>query len=158
MIALAPRTVRNIPEGLRTDDGLAAGFHHAGADEQVLAAERGVAHTCGAPLEVIRLSANLFEYFGVGGSKGAQRSNQLFDFPLVEQPFLVQLHPGFLSPFVVGVESPRQVPQALAGVIEIDDLQRAGKVLLRKIPDPSAPSPTTTFFAARVQPRFQASR
>jgi hypothetical protein len=43
MMALAPRTVQNIPDCFqtRTDDRLAAGFDYAGADKQVLSAEPG---------------------------------------------------------------------------------------------------------------------
>ena len=65
--------------------------------------------------------------------------HQLFDFPLVEQAPLVDLHPGFLVHLVIGMQLARQLPQVLARVIQIDDLHRAGKMLLGQIPDPFGP-------------------
>ena len=62
--------------------------------------------------------------------------DQLFDFPFVEQALLVDLHPGFLVRFIVGIQPARQLPEVLARVIEIDDLNRAGKMLVGQIPDP----------------------
>ncbi len=44
--------------------------------------------------------------------------------------------PGFLARQVVGVQFAREFPEMLAGVIEIDDLQGAGKVLIGQVPDP----------------------
>jgi len=46
------------------------------------------------------------------------------------------LHPSFLADGVVGVEFASQVSEVLARVIEIDDLDRAGKRLFGQIPDP----------------------
>jgi len=48
----------------------------------------------------------------------------------------VSLDPGFLADSVVGVQLTRQVPEMLAGVIEIDDLNRAGEVDIGQIPNP----------------------
>jgi hypothetical protein len=45
----------------------------------------------------------------------------------------------------------------LAGMMEIDGLNCAGKVVVGKFPDPNTPSPITTFRATRLQPRRQAS-
>ena len=56
-------------------------------------------------------------------------------FPLSSRR-LVFLHPGFLLHCVVGVQLARQLPQVLAGVIEIDDLNRAREMQIGKIPDP----------------------
>ena len=47
--------------------------------------------------------------------------------------------PGFLIPFVIGIQPASQLPQMLARMIEIDNLNRAWKVLLGKIPDPFGP-------------------
>ena len=60
-------------------------------------------------------------------------------FPFVEQAALVGLDPGFLLHFVIGMQLARQIPEVLASVIQIDDLNRAGKVLLGEIPDPFGP-------------------
>ena len=59
--------------------------------------------------------------------------------PLSSRRRLVDLHPGFLAGFVIGMQPARQVPQVLARVIEIDNLHRAGKMLVGKIPDPFGP-------------------
>ena len=45
-------------------------------------------------------------------------------------------HPGFLLRDIIGVQLARQFPQVLAGVIEIDNLNRARKVQISQIPDP----------------------
>src|SRR6266446_2647204 len=81
----------------RADHSLAAGFDHAGADEQVLTAELWVSHSLGISLKVFRLSANLVQNLGIGRFGGAQRENELFDFSLIEQALLAALHPGFLT-------------------------------------------------------------
>ena len=132
-MALAPRTVQNIPELFEagSDHGFASGFDHARTDEEVLAAELGIAHALGIPLKVVGLGADLFRDFGIAGRDGAERGHELFDFSLVQQALLVELHPGFLLSFVVGVQLARQVPQMLASVVEIDNLHGAGKVLGR---------------------------
>ena len=48
----------------------------------------------------------------------------------------MQSDPGVAVLGVVGMQEPRQVPQVLAGVEEIDDLEGTGKVLLGEVPDP----------------------
>ena len=48
----------------------------------------------------------------------------------------MRLHPGFLLRGIVGMEPAREIPQVLAGVIEIDDLHRAREVLVGQIPYP----------------------
>jgi hypothetical protein len=40
----------------------------------------------------------------------------------------VFFHPGFLLHCIIGVQLARQLPQVLAGVIEIDNLDRAREV------------------------------
>ena len=59
-----------------------------------------------------------------------------FDFLFVQQPLLMSPHPRFLFGFIVGMEFADQLPWVLACGIEIDNLHRAGKVLLGKVPDP----------------------
>jgi len=159
MMALAPRTVQNIPDCFQpgADHSLAPGFDHPRADKQVLAAKLGKAHALGISLEVAGLGANLLGHLGIGGNDGTKRNHQLFDFALVEQASLVHLHPDFLVHLVIGMQPARQFPQVLACVIQIDNLHRARKMLFGKIPDPLGPVAMTTFFSARLQPRFQAS-
>src|ERR1035438_6319704 len=76
----------------RTDDGLAARFNDAGANKEVLTAELGVTHALGISRKIVCLGTNRFDIFGVGWNDGAEREHQFFDFPLVEQPVLVDLH------------------------------------------------------------------
>ena len=102
----------------------------------MLCAELGVTHALYVGLEVVGFSTNLFGQRGVGGSQGAERENQFFYFAFVEPALLVSLHPGFLLASVVGKQQSGDGPQVLAGVIQIDDLNRAGKMLLGQIPDP----------------------
>jgi len=45
-------------------------------------------------------------------------------------------HPAFLLSLLVGIQFAGQFPEVLAGVIKIDDLNRAGEVLIGNIPDP----------------------
>ena len=60
--------------------------------------------------------------------------------------------------FVVGIWFASQIPEVLASVIQIDDLNRAWKIRFERFQIHSVPSPITTLFSARLQPRFQASR
>jgi hypothetical protein len=46
------------------------------------------------------------------------------------------LHPSLLLPCVVGVQLARQLPQVLAGVIKIDNLNRRREMQIGKIADP----------------------
>jgi hypothetical protein len=57
---------------------------------------------------------------------------------LVEQA-LVDPDPGFLADFVIRIKFASQLPEMLAGVIEVDDLDRTGKMKFRQIPDPFGP-------------------
>lgn len=159
-MALAPRTVQNMPDCLRREPttALHPGFDNIRADKEMLAAELCVAHAGCIFLKVVGLDTNLLEDFRIGGVDGGQRENQLFDFSLVKESLLVDLHPDFLAPFVVGMQFAGDLPQVLAGVIEIDDLQRARKMQRARFQIHSAPSPMTTLLWARPQPRLQASR
>ena len=105
MMALAPRTVQNMPDCFRrrADHGLAAGLDDPGANEQVLLAELGIAHAGRIPFEVVGFDANLIDHLGIGGVDGAYDRYEFFDFPFVEQTLLVEFHPGLLARFVIGV-------------------------------------------------------
>src|SRR5207245_8227821 len=59
-----------------------------------------------------------------------------FDFPLVQQTLLVDLHPSFLLDFLLGIELARHRPQMLASMVEVDNLNGPGKVFGDQIPYP----------------------
>jgi hypothetical protein len=107
-----------------SDDCLAAGFDYTGADEEVLTAELRITRTAGVALEVVGLGANLFLDLDIGGMDGAQRNDQLFNFPFIGQALLVSLYPGLPIHGIVGVPLACQLPQMLARAIEIDDERR----------------------------------
>ncbi len=86
---------------------------------------------------------------GVVGLYPAQTGDERLDATLIELSFELR-GPVATALVLVGKRLPRQLPQVLPGVTEIDDLDRAGKVQ-------AAPSPRTTFWRARLQPRRQAS-
>src|SRR5579864_6322424 len=88
----------------RTDYGLAAGFDDTGANKQVLATILGITHALRVPFEVIRLGANLLDHVSILGTERAKRQYQLFDFSLIEEATLVDLDPGFLVHFVIGMQ------------------------------------------------------
>ena len=122
-MALAPRIVQNMPDCFRRQPitVLQPASITPEPMNQVLTAELWVAHTLGVALEVVRLGANLFQNFGIGGFGGAQREDQLFDLALVEEPFLVDLDPGLLPGWIVDTVC-GPIPAVLS-VIQIDDLR-----------------------------------
>src|SRR5260370_22324721 len=61
---------------------------------------------------------------------------QFVDFPAIQKALLVDLHPGFLLSFFIGEQPTSHLPKMLAGVVEIDNLNRARKVQVDKIPNP----------------------
>jgi hypothetical protein len=89
----------------------------------VLAAKFGITHPLCIPREVIGLGANLLVHGGIAGVDGPQRAHQFFDFPLVQQALLVDLHRSFLLGFLLGIELARHRPQMLASMVEIDNLE-----------------------------------
>src|ERR1700719_2294938 len=102
----------------RADHRLASSFNDTRANKQVLAAKFGITHALCIPREVIGLGANLLVQGGIAGVDGPQRAHQFFDFPLVQQALLVDLHPSFL----LGIELARHRPQMLTSMVEIDNL------------------------------------
>src|ERR1039458_6350836 len=84
-MALAPRTVQNIPDRLkRADYSLAASLDNARPDKQVLLAELGVTHTFGVLGEVLGLGEDLLGQIGIGDLDGAERAYQFLNLALVE--------------------------------------------------------------------------
>ncbi len=71
----------------------------------------------------------------MGRIEGAERGDEFLDLPFIES-ILLPHHPAFLSHLVIGVELASQIPEMLARMVEIDDLDSAGKVLLGDVPDP----------------------
>src|SRR5215469_9645069 len=119
-----------------SDDRLAAGLDHTGANEEMLFAELGILHTSGVGGEVIGIVADLLRQFGIGSLNGAEAGNQFGDLAFVQPAFLMQADP-LVSPFcVVGKEQTRQLPQVLTGVEEVDDLNGSREVILGDVPDP----------------------
>lgn len=92
-----------------TDDSLTAGFDHTRADREVLAAEFWVAHALCVSLKVGGLGANLLGNFRIGGDYRTKRPYQLFDFSRIESS-LLDLHPSFLLPCVVGIKLANRLP------------------------------------------------
>src|ERR1017187_5390558 len=118
------------------DDGFAPGFDDARADKEMLLAKLRVAHALGILLEIFRLDPNLVGDLRTGGFDRPQRNDKFLDLPLVEQSLLMDVHPGFLLYFVVGIQLARHIPQVLASMIQIDDLNCARKMLGDEVPDP----------------------
>jgi hypothetical protein len=101
----------------------------------VLAAELRISHALSIPLKIICFGANLLSDFDVFGLDRAECTNQLFDFAAIQQ-LLVHLHPGFLFCLIIRVQLAGYLPEMLAGVVEIDDVNGAWKVQFSNIPDP----------------------
>lgn|SRR5215831_10017123 len=87
-------------------------------------------------LKIICLCANLLCDFGVIGFDRAEYTNQLFDFPAIQQTPLVDLHPSFLLSFFIGEQPTSHFPKMLASVVQIDNLDGSRKVQGDKIPNP----------------------
>src|SRR5208283_3357899 len=120
----------------RSDHGFASSFDDAGTDEEVLAAELGVAHALGVPFEIIGFRADLLRDCGMAGGEGAEHAHELFDFPLVQQALLVKLYPGLQLRGIIRVELACQLPQMLTSVVKIDNVQGAGKMQSGQMPNP----------------------
>ena len=118
------------------DDRLAAGFDHTGANEQVLFAELGVVHASGVGGKVVGVIADLPGQFGIGGMNTTEAGDEFGDLAFVQPAFLMLADPLIAACGVVGKEQARQLPQVLAGVEEVDDLNGSGEVIFRDIPDP----------------------
>src|SRR6202050_1699333 len=112
----------------RADHRLTSSFNYTRANKQVLAAKFGITHALCIPREVISLGANLLVQGEIAGGDGPQRAHQFFDFPLVQQALLVDLHPSFLLGFLLGIKLARRRPEMLARMVEIDNLDGLQKV------------------------------
>src|SRR5665213_2199392 len=91
------------PFEARADDGFAACFDHAGADEQVLASEFWIAHALGVALEVSGLDSDGVCNRGSAAIDASEKLYQLFDIAAVGFG-LVTEDPLLLSRHVAGVE------------------------------------------------------
>ena len=100
--AHSPEHARLLAAG--TDDGFAACFDDAGADEQMLRAEFRVAHALGVFLKVVGLDADLFGQLGIGRIDGTERGHQTFNLPLIQQRVLMDEYPAFLLGLLVGIQ------------------------------------------------------
>ena len=86
--------------------------------------------------KVVGVVADLLGQFGIGGLNGAEAGDQFGDLAFVEPAFLMQADPLISTFGVVGKQQACQLPQVLAGVEEIDDLNGSGEVILGDVPDP----------------------
>ena len=89
-------------------------------------------------LEVIGFDADALARLSVRVLRSASLRSAIASFsilPLSSQSSLRD-QPTLLRRRIGGMELARQVPEMLAGMIEIDDLDRAGKVLIGDVPDP----------------------
>src|ERR1039458_913034 len=98
----------------------------------MLRAEFGVAHARGVFLKVVSLNADLLGPLWIGRLDGTKRGQQVFNLPLIQQRVLMDDHPAFLLSLLVGIQFAGQFPEVLSGVIKIDNLNRAGEVLIFK--------------------------
>ena len=78
-------------------------------------------------VRTVRLFAELFAQLRVRGIDRTERGHQFLD-PSLIQHFLVNRHPIFLLGLLVRVQFAGQLPQVLASVKQIDNLNRAGEV------------------------------
>ena len=117
------------------DDGFASGFDDAGAYEEVLAAELGIPHALGIALEVRGFDPDRLLDRGCGRVDRAKEPDQVADLAAIEFRLMAQ-YPLLLTEHVAGVDQAGYVPKVLAGMEQIDDLNRAGKVPVRIVPDP----------------------
>jgi hypothetical protein len=120
----------------RADHGSATSLDNTGANEQTLFAELGIVYTCRVGGEIVGFITEFLGEIGVSGLNLAKRSNELGDFAFVQPTFLMKPNPGVAAFGVGGIKQACQVPQVLAGVKQIDDLNGAGKVLAGQVPDP----------------------
>lgn len=129
-----PEHARSFETG--SNHRLAASFDDARTHEKVQATKLGIPHTFRIALKVVRLRADLLGYVGMIERKATECAHQFFDFPFIQQAFLVDLHPGFLLLFLVRIELANHLPQMLARVVEINNLNGARKVQGDQSPDP----------------------
>jgi hypothetical protein len=118
------------------EDGFAAGFHDAGADEHAEFSVVGVAHAVGVGLEVgdgfvdqLGLRAGQVVEAGSAGDRVDVAVVQLVE-PLV-QPL------GWVGDDEV--EQAGEFVQVFAGVEQVHDLGGCGEALLGQVPDPAGP-------------------
>jgi hypothetical protein len=137
MMALAPRTVQNMPERLSREPITV--LHPASItpepNKQILLAEFGIAHSFGVPFEVVLLDPNRRRQLGIMRRKRPQFGYQLLDLAVI-QKMLVGHYPPPFSLLVAGVKFAAEIPEVLASVIEIYNLDGAGELLLADVPDP----------------------
>src|SRR5262245_30120479 len=117
------------------DDCSAARFHNSRAHKQSSISEIGIAHAVGIVSEVVHFFFERRLLSRVLGPTAAQGTDDRFD------PARIQLLSPRSQPWclLVGTGTEQEfggLAQVLPGMIEIDDLQGCGEVLIGYIPDP----------------------
>lgn len=92
----------------------------------MLVAELGIAHPHGIFLKVGGIEGDGFGSGGRINLPGTEKSDQLSDAATVQLGLVTQ-DPAALGGLVQRIETSGHVPEVLAGVVEIDDLNRARK-------------------------------
>ena len=135
------------------DDGLAGAFDDAGGDAQSLGAERRIGHAFAIGGEVVEVFPRLV----AGGHMLPQSGDDGIGAALVEfvAPRLAPLRGEVAAGAVDGLGD---VEDVLLGVKDVHDLDGVGQVLVGEVPDPGAPSPSTTRRATRSTHRRSSSR
>ena len=82
----------------------------------------------------MRIALANSEFCSVVGQLAKCR-REFFDLAVL-QPIQLAHQPALLRRLIGGIQLASQVPKMLAGMIEINDLNRAGKVLIGVVPDP----------------------
>ena len=112
-------------------DLLAAGLDDARRDAQALGAELRIAHAVSVPEHIVNAPSRLGRGVGLGaqrGDDGAEPAGIQLGTP-VPDPLVGQVCAG-------AVDGLGHVAQMLLGVVDVDDFDGAGKLLVGDAPDP----------------------
>src|ERR1035438_2623843 len=118
-----------------TDDDLTTGFHDTGTNKQTLCAKGRIAHPLCVAFKVFGFVGDGFGEFVGAGRRIAQDLHQGLNLAAL-QAIETAGDPLSETLAVIRKQLGRQVPQMLASMIEVDDLNGAWKVLIGEIPDP----------------------
>ena len=128
-MALAPRTVQNIPDPLQREPimVLQPASTTPEPTNRCWRRNSGLQHALGVVGKVLGLLTHRLRQFGVGRVSRVERTDEFLDLPFVEHG-LVNHHPAFLLGRVLGVELASQIPQVSASTIMIHDSARKCRI------------------------------